>query len=214
MAFTKSRRHLTAFAVVGLVALAGVLLSPTVVFEQVERVTENPFLAGGFFLVVYLVRPFFAWPTTAVAAAVGYVYGPVVGIPVALVGATMSSCVPFVGARYFGIEGGMFGRIGKSGGRFFETTGDLRGIIVSRLSPVPADAISATAGLSNVSPRAFVIGTTIGEAPWMIAAVLAGSYLDSLSVNELGKNWPLVAALGLVALLLLAGPAYRHFKDK
>ncbi|WP_233274677.1 TVP38/TMEM64 family protein [Haladaptatus cibarius] len=209
----KSRRHLTAFAVVGLVVLAGVSLSPTVVFEQVERVTANPFLAGGFFLVVYLIRPFFAWPTTAVAAAVGYVYGPVVGIPVALAGATMSSCVPFAGARYFGIEGGMFGRIGESGGRFFETTGDLRGIIVSRLSPVPADAISATAGLSNVSPRAFIIGTTIGEAPWMVAAVLAGSSLDSLSVNELGKNWPLIAALGLVALLLLAGPAYRHFKD-
>ncbi|MFB9805974.1 hypothetical protein ACFFQF_11905 [Haladaptatus pallidirubidus] len=67
--------------------------------------TEHPFLACVFFLLVYLVRPFFAWPTTAVAAAVGYVYGPVVGIPVALVGATMSSCVPFAGARYFGIEG-------------------------------------------------------------------------------------------------------------
>ncbi|WP_435155163.1 TVP38/TMEM64 family protein [Haladaptatus sp. DFWS20] len=213
MAFTQNRRHITGVVVIALVVVAGVLLSPKFVFRQVERVTENPLLAGGLFFLVYLVRPFFAWPTTVVAAAVGYVYGPVVGFPIALVGATTSACVPFSAARYCNMGTGVFGRLGESGDRFFDATGDVRGMVASRLAPAPSDAVSAAAGLSNVPLRAFVLGTAVGEVPWMVAAVLAGSSLDSLSISELGNNWLLVVAAGIAALVLLAGPAYRLLSD-
>ncbi len=214
MALAQMRRQIAGLSIVGIIVVAGVLFSPAVVFRHVEQVVQDPLLAGSLFVLVYLVRPFFAWPTTVVAVAVGYVFGSVVGFPIALAGTTTSACVPFSIARYFSVDAGLFGRLGDTGDRFFDTTGDLRGMVVSRLFPAPSDAVSAAAGLSNVSARAFVLGTTIGEIPWMVAAVLAGSSLDSLSLTGLGKNWFLVGAAGLTALLLLAGPAYRRVKNQ
>ncbi|WP_227353674.1 TVP38/TMEM64 family protein [Haladaptatus salinisoli] len=207
MARAQIRRQVVGLAAVALVVLAGLALSPEVVFRQVERATANPFLAAGFFCVVYLVRPLFAWPTSAVAVAVGYVYGPVAGFPLALAGTVASACLPFAAARYFRIDAGPFGRLGASGERFFDATGDLRGMVASRLAPAPSDPVSAAAGLSGVPWRAFVLGTALGEVPWTAAAVLAGGSLDVLSVGRLSKNWWLVVAAAVAALLLVAKPA-------
>jgi uncharacterized membrane protein YdjX (TVP38/TMEM64 family) len=207
MARAQIRRQVVGLAVVALVVVASLVLSPGFVFRQVERVTANPLLAAGFFCFVYLVRPLFAWPTSAVAVAVGYVYGPVVGFPVALAGTVASACLPFAAARYFRIDTGLFGRLGASGERFFDATGDLRGMVASRLAPAPSDPVSAAAGLSGVPWRAFVLGTAIGEIPWMAAAVLAGGSLDVLSVGRLSKNWWLVVVAGVAALLLVVKPA-------
>jgi hypothetical protein len=143
MEFAGNRRQMGGIALVAVVVVAGVLLSPDFVLQQVQRVTNNPLLAAGLFLAVYLVRPLFAWPTTVVAVAVGYVYGPVVGFPVALGGTVMSAYLPFAAARYFRIGSGLFGRLGDSGERFFDATGDLRGMVASRLMPAPSDAVSA-----------------------------------------------------------------------
>ncbi|EFW89933.1 SNARE associated protein [Haladaptatus paucihalophilus DX253] len=213
MEFSGNRRQVAGVGLVALVVVAGVLLSPEVVLQRVRRVTHDPLLAAGLFLGVYLVRPLFAWPTTVVAVAVGYVYGPVVGFPVALGGTVMSAYLPFAAARYFRVDSGVFGRLGDSGERFFDATGDLRGMVASRLVPAPSDAVSAAAGLSNVPDRSFLLGTAIGEVPWMVVAVLAGGSLDTLSVHEIGKNWAVVAVVGIGGLFLLAGPAYRAVTD-
>lgn len=213
MEFAGNRRQVAGIGLVAMVVIAGVLLSPEFVLKQVRHVTHNPLLAAGLFLAVYLVRPLFAWPTTVVAVAVGYVYGPVVGFPVALGGTVLSAYLPFAAARYFRIDSGLFGRLGDSGERFFDATGDLRGMVASRLMPAPSDAVSAAAGLSNVPVRSFLLGTAIGEVPWMVVAVLAGSSLDTLSVHEIGENWLVVAVVGAGGLLLLAGPAYRFVTD-
>ena len=213
MELSGNRRQVTGFALVAVVVVAGVLLSPKFLIEQVKHVKQTPILAGGLFLAVYLVRPMFAWPTTVVAVAVGYVYGAVVGFPAALCGTVMSAYLPFVAARYFRVDSGIFGRLGDSGERFFDTTGDLRGMIASRLFPVPSDAVSAAAGLSNVSDGSFLLGTAIGEVPWMVVAVLAGSSLDTLSLDGIEDNWMLIVAAALGGILLLAGPAYRAYTD-
>ncbi|WP_423744131.1 VTT domain-containing protein (plasmid) [Haladaptatus sp. SPP-AMP-3] len=213
MEFTGNRRQVAGVGLVALVVVAGVLLSPEFVLQRVRRVTHDPLLAAGLFLAVYLVRPLFAWPTTVVAVAVGYVYGPVVGFPVALGGTVVSAYLPFAAARYFRVDSGVFGRLGDSGERFFDATGDLRGMVASRLVPAPSDAVSAAAGLSNVPDRSFLLGTAIGEVPWMVVAVLAGGSLDTLSVHEIEKNWAVVAVVGIGGLFLLVGPAYRAVTD-
>ncbi len=213
MEFTENRRQVAGIAVVAAIVVAGVLLSPRFLIRQAKNVKQMPLLAGGLFLAVYLIRPMFAWPTTVVAVAVGYVYGSVVGFPVALCGTVMSAYLPFVAARYFRVDSGIFGRLGDSGERFFDTMGDLRGMIASRLLPVPSDAVSAAAGLSDVSDRSFLLGTAIGEMPWMVVAVLAGSSLDTLSLAGIEDNWMLIVAAGLGGVLLLAGPAYRAYTD-
>jgi uncharacterized membrane protein YdjX (TVP38/TMEM64 family) len=207
MAVRQYRRQIAGVAAVAAVVAAGLLVSPAFVFRQVEAVTARPALAAVAFVGVYLVRPLFAWPTTAVALAVGYVYGPVVGFPVALAGTTASAALPFAAARYWRTDAGLAGRLGASGERYFDAAGDLRGMVASRLAPAPSDPVSAAAGLSGVAPRAFVLGTAIGEVPWTAAAVLAGGSVETLTTGAVEKNWWLVALAAAVAILLLVKPA-------
>ncbi|WP_158056085.1 TVP38/TMEM64 family protein [Halorussus halophilus] len=204
------RRQVVGLALLAGVVAASLLVSPDRLVETVRTVADRPLLFGTVLVGVYLVRPLFAWPTTLVAILAGYGYGAVAGFPVALAGTTASALLPFLFARYVDGGTGLVGRLGDSGQRFFDATGDLRGMIASRLAPAPSDPVSAAAGLSGVSTGAFVLGTAIGEIPWTVAAVLAGSSLETLSVGGLSAiGWELIVAAGAVAVALLAGPAYR-----
>jgi uncharacterized membrane protein YdjX (TVP38/TMEM64 family) len=205
-----ARRQAAGFGLLVLVTAASMLAEPDRLFAFARGLADRPALFGGLLVAVYLVRPLFAWPTSLVAVLAGYAYGPVWGFPVALAGTTGSALLPFLVARYVGEGSGLVARLGDSGERFFAATGDLRGMVASRLAPAPSDPVSAAAGLSGVSTPAFVLGTAVGEIPWTAAAVLAGSSLETLSTAGLASvRWELVAAAGAVAVALLAGPAYR-----
>jgi uncharacterized membrane protein YdjX (TVP38/TMEM64 family) len=204
------RRQVAGLALLAVVAAASLLAGPDRLLGVARDLADRPFRFAVLLVGVYLVRPLFAWPTTLVAILAGYAYGPIWGFPVALAGTTASALLPFLAARYVGAGTGLVARVGDSGQRFFAAAGDLRGMIASRLAPAPSDPVSAAAGLSGVSTGAFVAGTALGEVPWTVAAVLAGSSLDRLSTAGLNAvSWELVAAAGAVAAALLAGPAYR-----
>ncbi len=205
-----ARRQAAGLALVAVVVVGSLLAGPDRLFAVARDLADRPVVFGALLVAVYLVRPLFAWPTTLVAVLAGYAYGPVWGFPVALAGTTGSALLPFLAARYVGKGSGLVARLGDSGERFFDATGDLRGMVASRLAPAPSDPVSAAAGLSGVSPGAFVVGTAVGEVPWTAAAVLAGGSLDHLSTAGLTAiRWELLAAGGAVAVALLAGPAYR-----
>jgi uncharacterized membrane protein YdjX (TVP38/TMEM64 family) len=204
------RRQVAGLALLAVVAAASLLAGPDRLLGVARDLADRPLRFAVLLVGVYLVRPLFAWPTTLVAILAGYAYGPIWGFPVALAGTTASALLPFLAARYVGAGTGLVARVGDSGQRFFAAAGDLRGMIASRLAPAPSDPVSAAAGLSGVSTGAFVAGTALGEVPWTVAAVLAGSSLDRLSTAGLNAvSWELVAAAGAVAAALLAGPAYR-----
>ncbi|MFC6754047.1 TVP38/TMEM64 family protein, partial [Halorubrum tibetense] len=70
------------------------------------------------------------------------------------------------------------------------------------------------AGVSGIRTRPFVVGTAIGEFPWVIAGVALGVSADRLARNDLSAVDPsLILALALVGLLLLAGPIYRTVRS-
>jgi uncharacterized membrane protein YdjX (TVP38/TMEM64 family) len=215
-----ARRQVAGLALLAVVVVASLLAGPDHLLGVARDLANEPLRFGVLLVFVYLVRPLFAWPTTLVAILAGYAYGPLWGFPVALAGTTGSALLPFLAARYVGSGSGagkrsgwgsgLVARLGDSGERFFAAAGDLRGMVASRLAPAPSDPVSAAAGLSGVSTGAFVAGTAIGEVPWTVAAVLAGSSLDTLSTAGLNAvSWELVAAAAAVAVALLAGPAYR-----
>jgi uncharacterized membrane protein YdjX (TVP38/TMEM64 family) len=204
------RRQIAGLALLAAVVAASLFVGPDSLLSVARDLADRPLAFGVLLVGVYLVRPLFAWPTTLVAILAGYAYGPLVGFPVALAGTTGSALLPFLVARYVGAGSGLVARLGDSGERFFAATGDLRGMVASRLAPAPSDPVSAAAGLSGVSTGAFVVGTAVGEVPWTVAAVLAGSSLEGLSTAGLtAVGWELIAAAGAVAVALLAGPAYR-----
>lgn len=201
----------------GVAAAVTVLLSPEKLLVGLAAMSNRPVLFGTALVVLYLVRPLFAWPISPISALVGYVLGVTYGVPIALVGATATCLPPFLFARYVDGSGeateGLLGRLGRAGRQIVEITGASRGVLAARLSPVPADPVSYGAGFSGVSVRAFVAGTFVGEIPWVVLEVLAGASMRQLSVDGLGTGLHVVVVSAALAVLVLAGPAYRHVRQ-
>ncbi|SNR54361.1 TVP38/TMEM64 family protein [Halorubrum vacuolatum] len=102
-----------------------------------------------------------------------------------------------------------------AGERFVDVAGGVRTIAATRFLPLPADVISIAAGAANVRLRPFLIGTAIGEFPWVIAGVAIGVSTDRLVAGDLSVVDPtLFLAMAAAAVILLAGPLYRAYYDR
>ncbi|QSG04115.1 TVP38/TMEM64 family protein [Natranaeroarchaeum sulfidigenes] len=209
-------RHLVALSTLAVVVVAALLTSKETVLGATETVAGDPLLFAGAVILLYALRPLVLWPTTLVAVAVGYGFGIALGFPIALAGAVFTSIPAYYAGRWVaaGWDCGTAARLASAGDRFFDTTGDLRGVVAGRLAPVPADAVSAAAGMGGVRLRVLAVGILVGELPWTIAAVVVGNSLHTISTAGLGSvGTQLGVVTTLAALLLLAGPAYEHFVD-
>jgi len=206
------RQLLGTTALVVVLGAAAALLSPARLIEGAMHLADHPVYLAGVIVTLYLVRPFFAWPTMPLSAFVGFVLGIRYGIPVALMGALVTCLIPYRFAERAGEQGGLFGWLSDSGRRIIEVTGETRGVLAARLSPVPADPVSYGAGFAGVSTRAFVVGTVVGEIPWVVVEVAAGASMRSLTLSGLSVDAlpQLLVLLGSLAVLVLAGPTYRH----
>lgn len=201
-------RGLLGTAVLGSLVAAGLLFSPGTVLGRLGGLLYSPWFPA-VLVGLYLLRPALAWPITAISALVGYRYGLVVGLPVALAGVVLTSLPAYVAARYVRSDRGWIGRATAGSERYFATAGDLRGVVAARLAPTPAEATSAAAGVAKVSLGAFVLGSIVGELPWTVAALVAGESMRRGSQGgSIADPWLVVAGL-LGAALVLAGPAYR-----
>jgi len=206
------RRLLPAAVVLALLVIA-VLLRPAVVFDAFGAALESPWFPV-FLLVAYLGRGLLAWPITVLSALVGFKYGLLVGVPVALAGAALSTFVPYAAVRYFDFDGGVLGWAADESDKFFHATGDLRGMVAARVAPVPAEATSLAAGAAHVKPTTFVVGTLLGELPWAVAAVLIGHSMHQLALSEVEYSPWLLAGTAAATLLLLAGPTFKFVRDR
>ena len=202
-----------ALGVAGLAAvalLAALTLSPGALVDRLTGLTADPVAFVAVLAAVYLARPFLLWPVTALAVLVGYLYGPAIGVPVALAGTGLSNLPPFLIARRADAEAGLLAPFGMAGDRLVGAVGEVRGVLAARLLPLPGDAVSYGAGLSGISTGSFLVGTVVGEVPWATVAVLTGDSMRRLSLSALGPSLELVAAAAGLSLLVLAGPVYSH----
>ena len=202
---TRAAVGVAALLVVG---LGAALTSPRWVLSRLDWLAADPLRFTAALVALALLRPLLAWPTTLIAVVVGYGWG-LRGLPVALALIALTSVPPFLLARR-SADGGRFA---TASARAVDATGDLRSVIVSRLLPAPSDVVSVGVGLSGVPLRAFVVGTAIGELPWAVAGIVAGQSIERVLREGLGAviDPQLILAAGVAAVLLLAGPAYRHF---
>jgi len=205
------RREWFGLALLALVAVGAWVTAPERALSALAALGDRPLLFAALLTAVYLVRPLVAWPTMAVSAAVGFVLGPTLGFVVASTGVAFTSLPAYLAARRFGAGSGLVARLGAGGRAYFRTAGGVRGVVAGRLAPVPADAVSVAAGLADVRPRAFLLGSVVGEIPWTATAVVVGASAREVTVGGLSAvGLPLFAAGALAAAALLAGPLYRR----
>lgn len=192
------------------VALAAWVVSPAVAVDAFEELASAPLAFTAVLAVVAVVRPLAAWPTLLLSIAVGYAYG-LVGLPLALIALVLTSLPPY----WFGVSAAGSGRLTTAGERLLAETGGIRGVASARLFPVPSDVVSVAAGAMSLRLRPFLIGTLLGELPWAVLGILAGSSVDRLATSALSgavEPW-LIAGMTALAVFLLAGPSYRFLAD-
>lgn len=206
-------RALLGFALFGAIVVAAVTFGPERAVEVLLTLEGSQWLLPLLF-ALYLLRPFVGWPHSPFAVAVGFYFGLISGILVALVGLLLTSLPPFAIGRYLEADAGAFGRVSELGERFAETTGDLRAVAGARLLPVPADLVSYGAGVAGVRTSTFVLGTVVGDLPWLVGLVFVGAQLEVLSAEGIEGLDPLtVLALTLVGLLVLGKPLYSRLRN-
>ncbi|KTG09487.1 hypothetical protein AUR64_17090 [Haloprofundus marisrubri] len=207
------RTFLASTALVALVAaVAAWLVSPETLFERLRWVAADPVRFVVVLTLVALVRPVLAWPTTLLAVVVGYTQ-ELVWMPVALALVVVSSVPPYFFGQYIRGDSGRFAAASE---RFVDTTGDVRSVAASRLFPAPSDIVSIGAGIADVRLRSYLVGTAVGETPWVVGGMLVGGSLGALTTDSLTGVFDvrLLAAAAVVGVLLLAGPLYRYASER
>jgi uncharacterized membrane protein YdjX (TVP38/TMEM64 family) len=200
--------------VVAVIAAAAALtVSPEALLAHADALLARPALLAVALGLLYLSRPLLAWPISALSILLGYLFGPA-AIPVALAGAVVTTLPAYLLARHLGHDAGLLARVGDVGATVRHATGDLRGIIAVRLAPLPTDPVSYAAGLAGVPIRPYLLGTAVGEAPWVGTTVLLGASMGRLVTTGPSASPLLVGTtIALAILVALSRPAYRRLAE-
>jgi len=210
-----TRRQLLGAGALGAVAaVAAVTVSPAAVVATLEDLSARPVPFALALVGLFGVRSLFLWPVTGVAVLLGYLYHPGLAVPVALLGATATAVPPFLVARTADATDGLVAQVAAAGEDVVGTVGETRGVVTARLLPIPTDAVSYAAGFADVSVGAFLLGTFLGEAPWMVTSVLAGNSMRTLAATGPRLSPGVLVGVGGLAALVLAGPLYRQYGER
>lgn len=206
-----TRPRLVSGLALAVVVVGAFLLSPATVVSHATWVAADPLRLVVAASLLALVRPLLAWPTTLLALVVGYGFGPI-GIPFALALIVLTSIPPFLFARHYRETT----RLADVGERTVAVTGSVRGVTASRLLPVPSDVVSVAAGVANVRLGAFAFGTAIGELPWAIAGVVAGTSVETLTTDSLQAivRPEFAVLVAFAGIALLVPPVYRRYRSE
>lgn len=199
--------------------LAAALLAAATLVEPAALLAAAADLAASrWFLPVvlglFVVRPLLAVPMSLLFVLVGWRYGVVAGLPVALLGTAVTTFPPYLVGRYLRTDAGLLGRLCRRGERAFDATGDLRGVVAVRLAPIPAESVSYGAGAAGVRPAAYVLGTLVGELPWVLGYLLLGHSMQVLAFEDVSVDGRFLVVVSLAAVLLVAPTVLRWVRGR
>ncbi|MGM0448486.1 MAG: VTT domain-containing protein [Methanobacteriota archaeon] len=222
---TLGRYAVAGLAVAALAAL-GLAVSPEVALSRLRWLAGDPLRFGVAAVALAAVRPLLAWPTTLLAVAVGFGYGWG-GTPFALALVVGTALPPYALARTgrlrlredaeveeteVEVSSGVADRFCRAGERFAAESGSVRAVAGTRLLPLPSDAVTVGAAAADVRTRPFLVGTALGELPWVLSGVAVGVSLDRLAAADGSLVDPtVILGMAAVGALVLAGPLYRTF---
>ncbi|QKS71188.1 TVP38/TMEM64 family protein [Paenalkalicoccus suaedae] len=140
-------------------------------------------LAPFIFILIYMIRPFFLFPSSILAVAGGLSFGPIIGPVATYIGSLSGAILSFIVIRKLGKR-----FIKKSFGDRYEviqTRIEENGfsyILALRIVPViNFDLVSYLSALSRVNMKTYIGATMIGILPGTLAFNLLGASIADLS---------------------------------
>ncbi|MDG4668884.1 TVP38/TMEM64 family protein [Mycobacterium sp. 236(2023)] len=190
-------------AIVILVAIALLVPLPTALQLRDWATSAGPWFPLAFF-VAHVVMTVFPFPRTAFTLAAGLLFGPVLGIPIAVAASTISAVIALVLVRTAGWQVGKLvshPRVDAVDRRLRERGWPV--VLATRLIPaVPFSVLNYAAGASSIRVIPYTLATFFGVLPGTAAIVILG---DALT----GRLSPTLVLVSLcTAAIGLAGLAY------
>ena len=152
------------------------------------------------FILIYTVRPLLLFPATLLTIAAGFVFGPLLGVVLIVIGSNASALLAYVVGRFFGQ--GLLSE-GKAGGIVQRYTTRLREhsfetVFLLRLLFAPYDLVNYLAGFLRIRWIPFIAATALGALPGTLAFTLFGASIERFDGGIPALNpWVLAASVAL-----------------
>ncbi len=183
---------------------------------SVEKIRQFIERAGAWGPLLYMLTYGFTsiimFPAALLSTASGTIWGPFLGTFYTVIGATISSSIPFLIARLLGrkVVEKMLKKANKIDmcDRFASNNGFVT-VLVMRLIPIfPWDAVNYGSGLCGIRFRDYILATLIGIVP--------GSFTYNLAGSSLGQpGWiKFILIAVLVVLIIGISRIYKKFSAK
>ncbi|KUI11951.1 hypothetical protein AU193_02250 [Mycobacterium sp. GA-1285] len=212
---SRARLVASVAAIVILVAVALLVPVPTAVQLRDWATSVGPWFPLAF-LAAHIVVTVFPFPRTAFTLAAGLLFGPVLGIPLAVTAATISAVVAVLLVRAVGLQLDRVvrhPRIGSLNARLRE-----RGwptVVSMRLIPaVPFAVLNYAAGVSSVRLLPYTLATLVGLVPGTSAVVILGDALTGNVSPLLVLISFCTASLGVAGLVYEVRVHRRHQRER
>ncbi|PSO84662.1 MAG: TVP38/TMEM64 family protein [Cyanobacteria bacterium QH_9_48_43] len=179
--------------------------------EQLQaRLEQAGVWAPVIYIAFYVVATVLVLPSTALNLTGGAIFGPWIGTLWTSIGAIIAAILAFAFTRTVGRE--MIAKRLAGHWQVMDAEIRLAGLFYMfaiRLLPIiPYGLVNFAAGLTSISFRDYILGTTLGTVPGVLPFVLLGS--SSLKMLQTGDVLPLVGALGLIGTLVAGATWYRR----
>jgi len=183
---------------------------------SVEKIRNFIERAGAWGPLLYMVTYGFTsiimFPAALLSTASGTIWGPFLGTFYTVIGATISSSIPFLIARLLGrsVAEKMLKKANKIDmcDRFASNNGFVA-VLVMRLIPIfPWDVVNYGSGLCGIRFRDYILATLIGIIPGSFTYNLAGSSLEQ-------PGWiKFILIAVLLAVMVGISRLYKRFSAK
>jgi uncharacterized membrane protein YdjX (TVP38/TMEM64 family) len=167
-----------------------------------DAIAANP-LAPAIFIALQVAASLLFVPRTVLGIAAGLIFGFVWGSVWATAGAVAGAAAGFALVRWFGVTGVLDESPGVGAMVRRAERGGWRAVTILRLTPVPHSIANTLLAMTNLSWRAYLLGSFLGMLPMTLVQVDIGA---SGSAIMNGRQWMLAClmlALGVAASFLL-----------
>lgn len=183
-------------------------LTPVELVQQLSHFLAASSYGPLVFLAIFFIRPLLLFPNSVLMLLAGFLYGPLLGLVLAVVGETISAMVAYGIGLYFGV--GLFRTEKKNKlSQYIDALKDngFDAVLVMRLILLNVDLVSYSAGIFHVNWLPFLGATVLGSLAGTAAYVLAGASIEGEFIGELPEFDPwliITAAILFASSLLLA----------
>lgn len=140
-------------------------------------------------------------PGQPIQLASGFMYGPLFGYLISIVGAIIGATITYFIAKVLGSEAieVLFGKdeVNKYKKKINSGKGLLILFIIYLIPGLPKDLLGYVSGISDIKYFPYIILSSIGRSPGMLGSLFIGSFIEQ-------KNYTLIIIIAIFSIIIFA----------